>query len=63
MPIKIFSAPGDHRTNFQTVEEQFNEWKESTPPKNIIDIHCMVNDMPPKSNLGDFMLTMVVHYD
>ncbi len=63
MPIKIFAAPGDHRTNFETVEEQYNQWKDSTPPKNIIDLQCMVNDMPPKSNLGDFMLTMVVRYE
>ncbi len=63
MPIKIFVAPGDHRTNFETVEEQFNQWKESAPPKNVIDIHCMVNAMPEKSTLGEFMLTMVVRYE
>jgi hypothetical protein len=62
MPIKIFSAPGDHRDDFQNVEKQVNEWSERTQP-NIIDLHCCVNQMPEKRDLGGYLLTVVVRYE
>lgn len=63
MPIKIFAAPGDHRSNFEAVETQFDEWIEAAQPAAVLETHCMVNAMPEKSTLGEFMLTMVVRYE
>ena len=62
MPIKIFAAPGDHRNDFEAVEKQVNEWIEENTA-DVRDIRCTVNAMPEKRGLGDFLLTVIVHYE
>ena len=62
MPIKIFAAPGDHRNDFRSVEEQVNRWIQEAQPR-IISLHPTVNEMPGKRDLGDFMMTLVAHYE
>ncbi len=61
MPIKVFAAPGDHRNDFEAVENQVNEWIEQNKP-DVRDIRCTVNAMPEKRDLGDYMLTVIVLY-
>ncbi len=62
MPIKIFAAPGNHRNDFQAVEEQVNDWIEQAKPR-VLSVHPLVNAMPGKGDLGEFMLTLVAHYE
>jgi len=63
MPIKIFSAPGDHQNDFRAVEEQVNQWLAESRPR-LIGIHPMVNALDSsRRNIGDFMMTVVVHYE
>ncbi|MHC5109166.1 MAG: hypothetical protein ACYTHJ_04730 [Planctomycetota bacterium] len=62
MPIKIISAPGDHRDDFQHVEAQFNDWESENNPK-IIDWNACVESLPTQRDLGSFMLTLVIRYD
>lgn len=62
MPIKIFAAPGDHRNDFEAVEKQVNEWIKENKA-DVRDIRCTVNSMPQKRGLGDFLLTVIVHYE
>lgn len=62
MPIKIFAAPGDHRNDFTSVEKQVNAWIAQTDPR-VLAIQSMVNAMPAQQTLGDFMLTVVVHFE
>ncbi len=61
MPIKIFSAPGDHRDDFEAVENQVNEWMEATTPS-VVDMHCNVTNRSDLRGTGSFILTVVVHY-
>ena len=62
MPIKIFSAPGDHLDDYAHVENQSNEWIEATKP-DIKAINTTVNQLPTKRDTGQFMLTLVIHYE
>ena len=62
MPIKIFAAPGDHRDDFASLEEQVNRWIEQVQPR-IVCFHTTVNEMPGKRDIGDFMMTLVAHYE
>ena len=62
MPIKIFSAPGDHRDDFAQVETQVNEWEAQAKP-HIIAMHCTMHEVHGKRDAGSFVLTMVVHYE
>jgi len=62
MPVKVFSAPGDHSNDFKVVEDQVNAWIEQARPR-IISIHPAVNALEDKRNVGDFMLTLVVYYE
>ena len=62
MPIKIFSAPGDHRDDFAHVETQANEWIAAERPR-IVHTAIAVNEMPGKRESGQFILTLVIHYD
>ncbi len=62
MPIKIFSAPGDHRDDFGHVERQVNEWITAEHPK-VRDIRVAVNELGIKRDVGQFMMTLVVHYE
>ena len=63
MPIKIIAAPGDHRNDFEQVEQQANEWIERTQPR-IVNMSVAINQMPgvPRES-GNFMMTLVVHYE
>ncbi len=61
MPIKIFSAPGDHRDDFTHVETQFNEWEAEKQP-NIVSLHTTADPLPTQRDVGSFMLTLVVYY-
>lgn len=62
MPIKIFAAPGDYRDDFAHVEEQTNTWIKECSPK-IVDMEASVVCIPTKRETGQFMLTLVVHYE
>ena len=62
MPVKIFAAPGDHRDDFQQVEEQVNAWIAEARPR-IVNMHPAVNPLTEKREHGRFMLTVVVHYE
>jgi hypothetical protein len=62
MPIKVFSAPGDHRTDFRAVEDQFNQWQSERQPK-IVALHCAVNNTIERKDLGTYILTIVAHYE
>ena len=62
MPIKIFSAPGDHRDDFKQVEEQVNTWIAESSPR-VISVNPTVNNLQQKREHGNYMLTLVVHYD
>ena len=61
MPIKIFAAPGDHKNDFASVEEQVNSWMTQSNHR-ILGIQSTVNAMPSQYSVGDFMMTVVVHY-
>lgn len=62
MPIKIFAAPGDHRDDFQPVEQQANDWMEENRPR-IVSMHTTVSLIPTASGAGSFMMTLLVHYE
>lgn len=62
MPIKIFSAPGDHRSDFEVVEEQVNRWMAESQA-NVVSLHVDVKAAPDKSRTGDFIMTVVVQYE
>lgn len=62
MPIRIFCAPGDHRNDFKPVEDQVNRWISEVHPQ-IVHLQTSVNAMPGDARLGEFMMTIVVHYD
>lgn len=62
MPIKIFAAPGDHRNNFESLEDQVNQWMATKGPK-VLSMHSSVTEMKDRKDIGSFMLTMVIHYD
>jgi len=62
MPIKIFAAPGDHRDDFRQVETQANEWIAAAAPR-IVNTNIAVREMPGKRESGQFMLTLVLHYE
>jgi hypothetical protein len=62
MPLKIFSAPGDHRDDFQQVEDQFNQWEKETEPT-VNHIQTTMHDVSSSQTLGNAVLTVVVHYD
>ncbi len=61
MPIKVFSAPGDHRNDFQTIEDQVNAWISEARPR-VLEIQTTVTPMT-KRELGDFFMTLVVLYE
>ncbi len=62
MPIKIFAAPGDYRDDFAHVEEQANAWIAEKQPK-VLGMNASVACLPVKRDSGQFMLTLVVHYE
>jgi len=62
MPIKIFSAPGDHRDNFEVVETQINDWIESAKPS-VRDMQLDVTPLPERRDSKTFMMTIVLRYD
>lgn len=62
MPIKVFCASGDHKDDFDHVETQGNEWIASDGP-DIRQINSCVNQLPVKRDHGQFMLTLVIHYE
>ena len=62
MPIKIFSAPGDHRDDFVMVETQVNDWISEKNPK-ILELTPAVNQLQEKRDASAFMLTVVIHYE
>jgi hypothetical protein len=62
MPIKIFSAPGDHRDDFAKVEAQVNEWEAEAKP-HIIGMHCTMHEAAGMRDAGGFVLTIVIQYE
>ncbi|RMF77065.1 MAG: hypothetical protein D6744_11780 [Planctomycetota bacterium] len=62
MPIKIISAPGDHRDDFAMVETQVNDWIEHAAPK-VLSITPVVNPLPEKRDASTFMMTVLIHYE
>ena len=62
MPIKIFAAPGDHRDDFESLEQQLNAWIKEADAR-IVSLHAMVNEVSGKREHGGFMMTVLVHYD
>ena len=62
MPIKIFAAPGDHKNDFESVEEQVNAWIARNAHR-VVSIQSHVNAMPSQHRVGDFIMTVVVHYE
>jgi hypothetical protein len=62
MPIKVFSAPGDHRDDFETIETQVNNWIESAKP-NVVDMRLDVTPLPERRDSKTFMMTIVLRYD
>jgi hypothetical protein len=62
VPIKIFSAPGDHRDDFQSVESQINDWMAAKNPS-VINMYCQVTPTTHKRETGGYMLTIVVHFE
>ena len=73
MPIKIFVAPGDHRDDFEHVENQFNTWEAEKKP-NVTSLHTDVvvtsvkrhelgQTMTAEREVGQFMMSLVVYYE
>jgi hypothetical protein len=62
MPIKVFSAPGDHRDDCRLIENQVNEWMEAAQPT-VVDMHCCVSARSERRGVRSFVLTIVVHYE
>ncbi len=62
MPIKIFSAPGDHRDDFEQIELQYNAWEAEHKPR-VLEIQSCVEKVHTQRDLGSFMLTLVVRYE
>ena len=62
MPIKIFAAPGDHRDDFEQIEQQANEWMEESGAR-VVSMQTTVSLMPTARDVGSFMMTLLVHYE
>ena len=61
MPVKIFSTPGDHRDDFTKLEQQINDWMGTAGPE-IVDMKMSVNHIGTRDT-GQFMMTVLVHYE
>ncbi len=62
MKFKIFSAPGDHRDDFDMLEKQLNEWVSGQQPE-IVDLHMNVTAMTDSKNTGRYLMTVLVAYE
>jgi hypothetical protein len=61
MKFKIFSAPGDHRDDFESLENQMNEWSQSEVP-HVVHWNMSVTAMTDPKNLGRYLMTAMVAY-
>lgn len=62
MPIKIFSAPGDQRDDFESIEAQVNDWMESAKPT-VADMQLDITPLPERRDSKTFMMTIVLRYE
>ncbi|MGB0714790.1 MAG: hypothetical protein ACPGXK_02875 [Phycisphaerae bacterium] len=62
MPIKIFSATGDHRDDFCNVETQFNDWEKHEKPR-IQEINTTVCELTSKRETSSYIMTLVVRFE
>jgi hypothetical protein len=61
MRIKIFSAPGDQRDDFEAVEAQVNEWLTAAAPA-VEQMHVNVLPFQDRRDSKQFMMTVLVLY-
>lgn len=62
MPIKIFSAPGDHRDDFVIVEDQVNAWLHENEAR-LQDLKMDITPLPQARDNQSYMMTILVRYD
>ncbi len=62
MPIKVFSAPGDHRDDFEVVEDQVNAWLHENEAR-LQDMMMDITPLPQSRDSKSFMMTIVIRYD
>ena len=62
MPIKIFAAPGDHRNDFSSVEDQVNAWMHENGAR-LQDLQFEVTAMPERREGQQFMMTVLIRYE
>ncbi|MHC4092694.1 MAG: hypothetical protein ACYSVY_20875 [Planctomycetota bacterium] len=61
MRFKIFCVPGDHRDDFEVLENQLNEWAAEAKPK-IVNLDSTVTAMTDPKNLGRYIMSVLVAY-
>lgn len=61
MQFRIFSAPGDHRDDFENVNRQLNEWSAAEKPQ-IAVLRMTVTAMTDERNVGRYLMTVLVGY-
>ncbi len=62
MRFKVFCAPGDHRDDFEVLENQLNEWAAQAKPK-IVSVNSSVTAMTEAKNVGRYIMSVVVAYE
>lgn len=62
MPVKVFSAPGDHLDDFSQVERQYNDWEAEHRPR-VTHLQASVTALSSARDSGKYMLTLVVLYE
>ncbi len=61
MKFKVFCAPGDHRDDFEAVENQLNTWSAEHNP-DVVHVRSSVTPMTDQTNKGRYLLTVLVAY-
>jgi len=59
--FKVFCAPGDHRDDFEFLEQQLNEWSESVNP-DILHIQTNVTAMTDVKSSGRYIMSALIAY-